>query len=155
MSHISLLLGVLCGSFWRSCGRDDRRLCLLQRLQHEAPEGPSFLAVYRGLHSLCALRCALQHLPEPGNVGLWNCIHQPCLKKLTLKALMRHSGRCVSKNALQGPFEQFLNVYKSDLTLFRAKHVSYSERVPPAGDMKHCRRNILHFRQWCLKSFLF
>ncbi|XP_063734967.1 rhomboid-related protein 2 isoform X2 [Eleginops maclovinus] len=52
-----VIFGVLCGSFWGNCSRDDHRLRLLQRLQHEAPQRPSFLAVYSGLCHICGLCC--------------------------------------------------------------------------------------------------
>lgn len=61
-------LGVLCGSFWRHFSWNDHWLCLLQRLQPEATQRPSFLVVHRGICHLCAFCCALQHFPEPSLV---------------------------------------------------------------------------------------
>lgn len=65
-----LTSGVLRGSLWRNRGRDDRRLRLLQCLQHEAPEGPTLLDVYSGLRPLCPLRGAFQYLSLTGAIAL-------------------------------------------------------------------------------------
>lgn len=75
-----LLLGVFCGPFWRNCGRDDHWLRLLQRLQHKATERPTFLALYSGLCSLCALCCTLQYLPLTSIIRPYIYTQPPILK---------------------------------------------------------------------------
>lgn len=82
LTSSSLLTGFIRGTFWRDRGRDDHRLHLLQCLQQEASQGPTFLAVYSRIRSLCALCCTLQCLSLTSTIGTFSLP----------KALMSHSG---------------------------------------------------------------
>lgn len=60
--------GVLCGPFRRDYSWHDHWLCLLQRLQPEAPERPTFLDMYSGFCSFRAICGALQYIPFPSTI---------------------------------------------------------------------------------------
>lgn len=88
--------GIVCGSYRRSGGGDEHRLCVLQRLQPETAQGPALLALHRRLHHLPHRCRALQCLPVTGAIvafGDMSNDYQECfyLKNSRFSIILRTS----------------------------------------------------------------